>query len=242
MLLTLLVSLVCGRAHADRSLWSARATHLSVPYGLRVPDSYLFARDLTRGERVQSMGADRLLPCSALSVRLDPLAEVRAQKSTPDPFRERGYMVFVQYALSTYLEVGASGRLTVADADRTYLQRLGTTRVAASAFTRLRLARAFAIAAEVGAYDNSRRELGYGAALQLDLTLLEGLRLLGTFGAVERGARTEEANVGPVQADLQPGGWVTLDWLVNRRFETRLDAIHRESSGTSLLARFTTYF
>ncbi|HEX5656634.1 MAG TPA: hypothetical protein VFX59_05535 [Polyangiales bacterium] len=207
-----------------------------------MPEGYLFTRDLTRGERIKRIGDGALLPCRTLSVRLDPLAEVREQKSTPDPFRERGYSAFVQYALAPTFVMGVNGRVTVADADRMFLQTLSTTRLATSFFARLRLARAFAIAGEIGAQHNSRRELGYGAALQLDLTLLEGLRLLGTAGLVKLGARDEGTSVGPASADLQPGGWVTLDWLVNQRFETRLDAIKRDDSGTSLLARFTTYF
>jgi hypothetical protein len=242
LLLACLASLVCGRAHAERSKWSARGSQLSLPFGLRVPEGYLFTRDLTRGQRIRRAGDGKLLPYGALSVRLDPLAEVRDQKSTPDPFRERGYSGFVQYAITPTFEVGVNGRLTVADADRMFLQALGTTRLTANVFARLRLARAFAIAGELGAQDSSRRELGCGAALQLDLTLFDGLRLLGTAGLVKLGANDGGASAASASSDLQPGGWVTLDWLVNQRFETRLDAIKRDDSGTSLLARFTTYF
>ncbi len=244
LVLALLATFVCSRARAERGRWNARASYISVPYGLRIPDSYLFSRDLTRGERRKTRTDGRVLPHATHSVRFDPLAEVRdaTRTSTPDPFRERGYTAYVGYMVSPMLELGLSGRATNAMADRLYMQRLATTHVGASVFARLRVARAFTIAGEVGALDTSRRELGYAAQLQLEATLMEGLRLLWTGQFVQRGARDDEANVGPSAADLQPGAWLTLDWLVCPHFETRLDAIKRDNSGTSLLARFTTYF
>ncbi|MET0283863.1 MAG: hypothetical protein ABW352_05315 [Polyangiales bacterium] len=240
LVLALLASLVCGRAHAERSRWSLRTARVNLPYGLRVPEGYLFSRDLTRGERARSVNDSRVLPYGSVSVRFDPLAEVRDQPSTPDPFRERGYSAFVSYAITSALDLGVHGRITIAMADRMFLEPLATTRVAASLFARLRLARSFAIAGEIGGQDSSRRELGYGAALQLDMTLFEGLRLLGAAGVVQRGVG--DGGSAHASADLQPGGWVTLDWLVNRHLETRIDAIQRDDSGTSLLARLTTYF
>jgi hypothetical protein len=232
-LLTLLVvSFSSSITPACADGWTLRTARLVMPYGMRVPKHHLFYRDVTRAQREVRKGT--VLPRSALSMRSDPLAILIEHKQTSDRYRERGYAAFAEYLLRPGVMVGLSGLITLSNADRLSFEQEKTWHKAESAFVRARLGPAWSVQSELELAQTSRRAMSYAAVLQLDYEPRPGLHLMCSGELARRRLAAED--------DVQPGAWLTLDWLLTPHFEARLDAIARRETGRQLLARFSTYF
>lgn len=224
--------------------WTAGVKRTVLPFGMRVPDHYLFSRDVTRGEREFNPGDGG--GYGSLPQRWDPIARSVNHKNLTDRYRARGYSSFAEYAVSRDFAFGASALVTAAHADReTYDQQL-TVRAVPGVFGRVRLTRDLLLLAEFDTSYVSRRALGYQAALQLDYQPARGLHLLCAGDVVNVGSllapRAASFAAWNDESALRPGGWMTVDWLFTKRLEARVDMTARQSAGQSVLAKLQAYF
>jgi hypothetical protein len=233
----LVASLSASTSAAHAEGWTVRTARLVMPYGMRTPRHHLWYRDVTRAQREVRKG--NVLPRSGPSTRNDPMAILHEPKQTSDRYRDRGYAAFAEYTLGPTLALGVSGLITLANADRLTFEQEKTWHKAESLFARVRLSRVSSVHAELEVAQTSRRAFAYSALIQLDYQPLHGLHLLCTGELTQRPTETRELYA---QDDVQPGAWLTVDWLLTPHFEARLDAIARRESGPQLMARFSTYF
>lgn len=218
------------REMGRESGWYANVKRISMPYGMRLPVSYLWYRDVTRGQR-ERRTRTTLLPCTPLSVRYHPLLGDDEEKIAYDPFRERGYAGYAEYAVRQDLSVGMTASLLLAYADRVSLEQLKTWRRTQTAFVRKRLNRTVTLWGELKLEQLSRESQSVGGVAQIEFEPIHGVHLACSGEFAQR-----------MDQELLAGGWLTVDWLFNKHFEARFDAAARTDSGAQLLARFNTYF
>ncbi|HEY6881878.1 MAG TPA: hypothetical protein VI299_27810 [Polyangiales bacterium] len=225
--------------------WTLRAGRMNLPFGLRVPEHYLWTRDVTRTDRDSDQQHGVALAYNRGALRSELMAIAGNYQLRPDRYRERGYSGFAEYAFLPALAVGASSLITSAHADRTSFEQLKTLRGVHGAFLRARVVKPVVVLAEFDVMHSSRRALGYTGFVQVDYEPLQGLHVMCTAELLDQGK--PDAGPGlPITAvagagQVRPGGWFTLDWFFYSQLDLRVDVIARQDAGAYVLAQLHTY-
>ncbi|MEZ4227436.1 MAG: hypothetical protein R3B13_41240 [Polyangiaceae bacterium] len=225
--------------------WVVRAGRLNLPFGLRIPEHFMWVRDSTRTDRDSDQQHGVAIAYGGQSVRGEVMGIAGNYQVNPDRYRERGYSGYAELSVTPGATVGLSSLVTVAQADRVSLEQSATTRGAHGAFTRLVLAEPLVLLAEADTLHTSRRKLGYVGMVQADYELTQGLHLIGSGEILDTGYREPASNVDvPKVAGVgKPrfGGWVSLDWFFLPQLELRVDLLGRQDSGGAALAQLHAY-
>jgi hypothetical protein len=229
--------------HRDYTL---RAGRLNLPFGLRIPEHYMWTRDITRSDRDADQQSGVAFAYNSGAIRSELMAIAGNYQIRPDRYRERGYSGFFEYAFTDGLAAGVSSLITVAQADRVSFEQLHTLRGAHGAFMRARIVKPLVVMAEADVVHISRRKPGYVSYLQFDYEPLRGLHVMCTAELMDQGLH--DAGPGGVPyarvagaGKPRPGGWVTVDWFFYSQLELRVDLIAREGTGGYVLAQIHAY-
>jgi hypothetical protein len=236
------VGIVLGSADE----WTLRAGRINLPFGVRIPEHYLWARDATRTDRDSDQQHGGAIAYTGQAIRGEVMGIAGNYQVNPDRYRERGYSGYLEASVVDGVALGASSLVTVAKADRVSLEQEKTTRGAHGPFARIRVAKPFVVLAEADALHTSRRELGYVGFVQADWEVLQGLHLLGTGEVLDQGYR--KPVVPSVDVARYPGvgkaafgGWLSADWFFAPQLELRVDLIGRQNGAGTALAQLHAY-
>ena len=203
----------------DEGAFLVRAGRLTVPFGLRMIEHNLWARTLTRTDldATQQYGAS--LYFSREQIRGEVMGIVGNFQVRPDEFRERGYSIYVEYAPMTNMAVGVSSLFTRATRDIIY--SVTDYRYANGPFVRYSPVGQLVLFAEADwVYQsltwNGHRS-GYAAFVQGDYEPTQGLHLMVTAEAMNRGASGEPSSLD---------GWLSAVWFFLPHMDLRLDGIY----------------
>lgn len=226
--------------------WTLRAGRMNLPFGLRVPEHYLWARDITRTDRDSDQQEGVALAYNNRWLRSEAMAIAGNYQIRPNRYRERGYSAFVEYLASDAIGVGLSSLVTAAHADRVSFEQDKTLRGVHGAFYRQRIIKPVVLMAEADIMHISRRKLGYAGFGQVDYEPLQGLHIIGTLEVLDQGLH-DPAAVGitydslPGAGKPRAGAWLSADWFFYSQLELRVDGILRQDSGAYLLAQVHAY-
>jgi len=220
-----------------------RLGRVNLPFGVRVPEHTLWAREATRTDRESDQQHGVALSYTGETFRTEVMGIAGNFQISPDKFRERGYSLFAEYFPDPYLAFGASSLVTFADEDRVTL-RHDVWRQAHGLLARAKLLESLSVLAEADLLLTTDTTTGYTGFAQFDFELFQGLHLLATGEFVDQGLAGEESEYNEkTEGRGKPrfGAWGSIDWFFYKQFELRFDVVQRQGANTQLLAQLHFY-
>lgn len=208
-----------------------RLGRLNLPFGLRIPEHVMWAREATRTDRESDQQHGLALAYSGARLRLEAMAIVGNFQLYPDRYRERGYSLFTEYALSGSIAVGASSLLTRANEDR-FTQSRRAVRHAQAVHARAGLSAQWSLWGELALLEEGGRGSGHTGFLQVDYEPLRGLHLTATGELLDRG-ELDSRPEAPGSGETLLGAWLSASWYVYSHAELRFDLLKRQESPLS---------
>jgi hypothetical protein len=219
-----------------------RAGRMNLPYGLRIPEHVMWAREATRTDRESDQQHGVAVALQSEWLRGEVMGIAGNYQINPDRFRERGYSLYLEALAASWAGVGVSSLVTRADEDRLLLEGESSVRQAHGVFARLAPFSKLALLLEGDALLRSRRTTGYVGLAQADYEPIQGLHFLLTGEVLDEG-KLDEPGTESVDGLGKPrfGGWASVNWFFLPHFDVRIDAIERQSEPFTLLAQLHFY-
>jgi hypothetical protein len=216
-----------------------RLGRLNLPFGIRIPEHVMFAREATRTDRESDQQHGLAFAYNRKRWRTELMAIAGNYQVNPDDFRERGYSGYAEYMLSPTVAVGVSSLWTKARRDRLTLSQTGYVRNAHGVTGRVGIAEKVAVLAEVDVLKASQHKLGYVGMLQADYEPLQGLHAIGTMELLNEGKSTAAA--APA-AKTRTGFWLSAAYFVMTHLDVRADLVIRKDDPVTAQAQLHFYF
>jgi hypothetical protein len=220
-----------------------RVGRLNLPFGVRVPEHVLWAREATRTDRESDQQHGASLTYTGGSLRADAMVIIGNFQVNPDRFRERGLCLSFEYLLGPTFAIGASGLLTRAEDDRLTRER-AAIRYAQGLNTRLGLSPMLSVLAEADVIKEKGRGFGYVGFVQPDLEPIQGVHLMLTGELLNPGQLQLEDEAAQRAANVTTrfGLWGSIAWYFATHFDLRVDVVARQESPLSLQTQLHVYF
>lgn len=213
-----------------------RVGRLNLPFGVRVPEHVLWARDATRTDRESDQQHGLAFAHSGGRLRLEGMVIAGNFQVYPDRYRERGYSVSVEYSIGNTSVVGLSSLVTRANEDR-FTQTRRAVRHAHGAHGRLGLSSEWVLLAELDLLKEGGRGAGYTGFVQVDYEPLRGLHFMLTGEALDQGALTSSTSKVPGSGEARFGAWASSMFYLYSHLELRLDVVRRQESPWTVQAQ-----
>jgi hypothetical protein len=221
-----------------------RVGRLNLPFGVRVPEHVLWAREATRTDRESDQQHGASLTYSGGSLRADAMFIIGNFQVNPDRFRERGFCVSFEYLFAPTVAVGVSGLLTRAEDDRlTREQR--AIRYAQGLNTRLGLSRKLSVLGEADVIKEKGRSFGYVGFVQPDYEPIQGFHVMLTGEVLNPGQLQLDDDIAQQAADsvtTRYGLWGSLMWYFATHFDLRVDVVSRQEAPLAVQTQLHFYF
>jgi hypothetical protein len=221
-----------------------RAGRLNLPFGVRIPEHTMWARQYTRTDRESSQQHGVSINYNADNFRFELMVIAGNYHITPDRFRERGYSGYFEYYVTPKNVLGVSSLVTVAKEDRLVLDKKHSmVRMAHGAILRTVVNESISFVAEADALVRSNFELGYVGFAQVDWEATQGLHFMLTGELLDQGhskaADAPARSAGAGKPKL--GGWLSASWWFLPHFDFRVDALTRTEEDLAILAQLHVY-
>lgn len=215
--------------------YTVRAGRLNLPFGIRMPEHTLWAREATRTDRESDQQHGVALAYASENVRAEGMVILGNYQINPDEFRERGYSFYLEVKAAERAAFGVSSLYTLAKRDRLTLDS-NTVRGAHGVFTRFALFDPVSVLAEVDLLTESTRKLGYTGFVQADYEVVQGLHGMFTVEGLDAGypraAGDPPIRETPGLGKLGMGYWISAAWFFLPHLDLRVDGIVRPSEFT----------
>jgi hypothetical protein len=221
-----------------------RVGRLNLPFGVRVPEHVLWAREATRTDRESDQQHGVSLTYSGGSLRADAMVIIGNFQVNPDRFRERGLCLSLEYLFTPTIAVGASGLLTRAEDDRLTRER-SAIRYAHGLNARLGLSSKLSVLAEADVIKEKGRGLGYVGFVQPDYEPIQGVHLMLTGEVLNPGQLQLDDEGAQAAADsvtTRYGVWGSVMWYFATHFDLRVDVVSRQEAALALQTQLHFYF
>jgi hypothetical protein len=220
-----------------------RAGRINLPFGVRIPEHVMWAREATRTDRESDQQHGVAVAFQADWLRGEIMGIAGNYQINPDRFRERGYSLYLEAMASSTAALGVSSLVTRADEDRLLLNGDAMTRQAHGAFARLALLPQLALLLEADGLIRSGYKPGYVGFAQADYEVVQGLHFMLTGEVLDEGKRRNEPGIDAVAGQGEPrfGGWASIDWFFLPHLEMRVDGLKRQDEPFTLLAQLHVY-
>lgn len=212
-----------------------RLGRLNLPFGLRVPEHVLWAREATRTDRESDQQHGLAFAHAGGRWRFEGMLIAGNYQLYPDRYRERGYSMSAEYLVAHRAAIGLSSLLTRANEDR-FTQARGKLRHAQAVHGRLGLSQHWALWGEVDLLRDGGRGLGHAALLQVDYEPLRGLHFMVTGEMLDRGDLSGAAPDAS-SASTRLGAWLSSLVYLYSHLELRLDIVYRQESALATQAQ-----
>jgi len=220
-----------------------RLGRLNLPFGIRIPEHVMWAREATRTDRESDQQHGLAFAYNRNRWRAELMAIAGNYQVNPDDFRERGYSGYAEYMLSPTVALGVSSLWTKARRDRLSLSSTGFVRNAHGLMGRIGVAEKLAILAEVDVLKSSQHKLGYVGMLQGDYEVFQGLHGMGTVEFVNEGKSTAPGAVATSGVGkMRTGFWLTAGYFFMTHLDARLDVVIRKDDPLTAQAQLHFYF
>ncbi len=219
-----------------------RAGRLNLPFGIRLPEHIIWARQATRTDRESAQQHGVSVHYAGEQFRFELMGIAGNYQLNPDQYRERGYSGYFEYFLNNHTVLGVSSLTTVAKNDRLVQDGASMTRMAHGGILRSGIG-PVTVLLEADALIRSRFEPGYVGFLQVDYEAVTGLHFMVTGEALDEGhSKAADAPArAPGAGKPKLGGWLSASWWFLPHFDVRLDAIKRTQEDVQILAQLHCY-
>ena len=219
-----------------------RLGRLNLPFGVRIPEHVMWAREATHTDRESDQQHGAALSYARGRVRTELMLVFGNFQINPDQFRERGVVASYEYLVTPTAALGGSALLTRADVDRLTLVE-DAIRYAYGINGRLGLSRKLSALGEMDVLKEPDRQLGYTGFLQTDYEAVRGLHFMLTGEALDLGLLDRAGAVAIRGAGAaRYGAWLSVDWFFATHFEFRVDAVMRQDDVFNGQAQLHVYF
>lgn len=221
---------------------TVRAGRLNLPFGVRIPEHTMWARQATNTDRESSQQHGLAVAYVGESLRGEIMAIAGNYQVKPDKFRERGYSGYAEYQINSTATLGVSSLVTFSKTDPFTRAEASSTRQVHGAMARVGFGEKVALLAEFDGMFTSRREAGYVGFLQVDTEAVQGVHVLLTGEMLDQGHPKDPAILRtPGEGKPKVGGWVSLAWFVYSHFDVRVDLIKRTDEDPWVLGQLHVY-
>ncbi len=217
-----------------------RAGRLNLPFGVRIPEHVLWAREATRTDRESDQQHGAAIAFTTKKFRGEVMGVAGNYQIRPDDFRERGYSLFAEFLPTSKYAVGVSSLLTTAQADRISLSADQTLRHSHGVTGRLAPVKPLVLLAEANALLQTDREFGYVGFLQADVEAIKGLHFMAT-GELLDGGQVDGTPAIKGAGEPRLGGWLSINWFFFSHMDFRVDAVFRQLSDITIQSQFHVY-
>lgn len=220
-----------------------RLGRMNLPFGVRIPEHTMWAREATRTDRESDQQHGIALAYTGDTFRMEAMGIAGNFQINPDKYRERGYSLYFEYFPTPYVALGASSMLTFAQEDRLLLKR-NVTRQAHGILGRAALTDWLVVLGEADVLMTSGASTGYTGFVQLDTEIVQGLHFMLTGELLNQGLFGPESETNPKapgSGEPRFGGWVSLDWFFYHQFEFRIDLVQRQAAERQVLGQLHVY-
>jgi hypothetical protein len=202
-----------------------RVGRLNLPFGVRIPEHTMWARESTRTDRESDQQHGASLTYSRGRWRTDTMIVIGNFQINPDRYRERGITTSIEYLVTPTLALGGSALVTRAQEDA-FTQINNSVRYAYGANGRYGLSRQVSLLGEFDLLKEKGRHRGYTGFLQGDYEPLRGLHFMLTGEVLDQGL-FESGDTDAIRGAglARYGAWVSIDWFLATHFELRLDGV-----------------
>jgi hypothetical protein len=205
-----------------------RVGRLNLPFGVRIPEHVMWARESTRTDRESDQQHGVSLTYSRGRWRTDTMIVIGNFQINPDRYRERGITTSIAYLLTPKLELGGSALLTRAQEDA-FTRVPNSVRYAYGVNGRYGLSSQISVLGELDLLKEKGRDRGITGFVQADYEPLRGLHLMLTGEVLDQGLLQDGDTLAVRGAGAaRYGSWVTIDWFLATHFELRLDGVMRQ--------------
>ncbi len=202
-----------------------RGGRMNLPFGLRTIEHTLWVRTATRTDINRGQQDGVALAYNGENVRGEVMAVLGNFQVSPDHYRDRGAVFYLEDTPMQKLAVGVSGLFVHAQKDLV----LGTPtfRHAYGAFGRYSPFESLVVSTEVDLLATSQQSIGtkagYAGVLQLDFEPIQGVHAIG---ALEGYAQDYPAS------GAAAGQWIGVDWFFAPHLDARADFVNRLLPGS----------
>jgi hypothetical protein len=219
-----------------------RVGRLNLPFGVRIPEHVMWARESTRTDRESDQQHGASLTYARGRWRTDTMIVIGNFQINPDRYRERGITTSIAYLLSPTLELGGSVLLTRAQQDAFTLVN-NSVRYAYGVNGRYGLSRQVSLIGEIDLLKEKGRERGFTGFVQMDYEPLRGLHLMVTGEMLDQGLLQDgDALAVRGAGAARYGSWISIAWFPAPHFELRLDGVMRQDDVFHGQAQAHVYF
>src|SRR5690606_31735448 len=190
-----------------------RAGRLNLPFGVRMPEHTLWAREATRTDRESDQQHGVSLAYGGENLRMEVMGiagnfQTRLEPGgiysdlSPGSIHERGYSMFVEGISGTTFAAGVSSKVTFAELDRITLERK-SLRQAHGLTMRWAAHETLTFMSEMNSLFRTNANPGYVGFAQADWEPVQGLHFMLTGELLDQGLRVQSA--GEETPIAQPG-------------------------------------
>jgi hypothetical protein len=220
-----------------------RVGRLNLPFGVRIPEHVMWAREATRTDRESDQQHGLAFDYKRGAWRSELMGIFGNYQISPDEVRERGYAGSLEYQVANTMAIGLSSMWTKAKMDRLLLADRGVVRNAHGLTGRLGFSKELAILFEADVLKSSGRNLGYTGFVQGDYEFLQGLHGMLTIEGVDEGKFTEAATTATAGAGkLRTGVWASAAFYAMSHVDFRLDLVIRQEDPFTAQSQVHIYF
>jgi hypothetical protein len=205
-----------------------RVGRLNLPFGVRIPEHTMWARESTRTDRESDQQHGASLTYSRGRWRTEAMIVIGNFQINPDRYRERGFTGSLAYLVTPKLELGASALLTRAQEDA-FTRVDNSVRYAYGLNGRYGISSKVSLLGEFDLLKEKGRSRGYTGFVQADYEPLRGLHFMLTGEVLDQGL-LEGGNVDAIRGAgaARYGSWISIDWFLATHLELRLDGVMRQ--------------
>jgi hypothetical protein len=219
-----------------------RVGRLNLPFGVRIPEHVMWARESTRTDRESDQQHGASLAYARGRWRTEAMIVIGNFQINPDRYRERGITASLEYLISPKLAFGGSALLTRAREDA-FTRVENSVRYAYGVNARYGVSRQISLLGEFDLLKEQGRERGLTGFVQADYEPLRGLHFMLTGEMLDQGLLQDGDSLAVRGAGAaRYGAWVSIDWFLATHFELRLDGVMRQDDVFHGQAQAHVYF
>jgi hypothetical protein len=205
-----------------------RVGRLNLPFGVRIPEHVMWARESTRTDRESDQQHGASLAYARGRWRTETMIVIGNFQINPDRYRERGITTSVEYLLSPTLALGGSALLTRA-AEDAFTNVNNSVRYAYGVNGRWGISSKLSLLGEFDLLKEKGRDRGYTGFLQADYEPLRGLHFMLTGEVLDQGL-LQDSDILPLRGAgaARYGSWISIAWFPATHFDLRLDGVMRQ--------------
>jgi hypothetical protein len=205
-----------------------RVGRLNLPFGIRIPEHVMWARESTRTDRESDQQHGASLAYNRGRWRTEGMIVIGNFQINPDRYRERGITGSIEYLLTPKLALGGSALVTRAQEDA-FTRVQNSVRYAYGLNGRYGVSSKVSLLGEVDLLKEQGRDRGFTGFVQADYEPVRGLHVMLTGEVLDQGLLQDgEASAVRGAGAARYGSWISIDWFLATHFELRLDGVMRQ--------------